>query len=138
MSANDTTKSRALHGPARIRICFLARHSYALSTLSCAQDLLALLRILALLSRVGWEGEFQHLFDCLDVMRGKALQLFGREILLDVGAVVGWEDDVVHAGALCGENLFFYAADRKHIAAQRNFAGHGGQRANLLAREQRD
>ena len=41
----------------------------------------------------------------------------------------------MHAGTFSSEHLLFDSAHRQHIAAQRDFTRHGGQRANLPARK---
>ena len=42
----------------------------------------------------------------------------------------------MHTGAFRGQHFLLDTADRQHVPAQRDLAGHRGQWTNLLARQQ--
>ncbi len=46
------------------------------------------------------------------------------------GLHVDRQDDVADAGTLGGKELLLDAADRQHVAAERDLAGHGEQRTH--------
>src|SRR5207248_6375056 len=53
--------------------------------------------------------------------------------LLEVGLVLAREDDALQPGALRGERLLAHAADRQHLAGERDLARHPDVRGDRLA-----
>jgi hypothetical protein len=70
------------------------------------------------------EREQQHLVDGVDEVNRQALPQLVVEILLDVLLVLPRQDHFLDAGALGGQHLFLDAANRQHLALQRDLAGH--------------
>ena len=73
--------------------------------MGAGQYLFAHFRIMLLFGRARGQRDLQQLRDRLDVVQVKALQLLGRQVLLNVLPVVLGEDDVRYSRAFRGQRL---------------------------------
>src|SRR4249919_408750 len=69
------------------------------------------------------EHDVQHLLDRVDRDELELVAGLRRE-LLEVGLVVTRDDDPLEPGSLRREHLLLEAADRQHLARERDLTGH--------------
>src|SRR5581483_10893811 len=99
-------------------------------------NFLLLLGVLPLLDRSFRQGNLQHFIHETHVVDVQALELLRRQVFFHVHLVVGRQDHVAHVGALRRQHFLFHAADRQHVPAQRDLAGHRQIRTHRPVRQQ--
>jgi len=82
-----------------------------------------------------WQRNLQRVIDRFHVVNRQPLQLLWRQVLFQVHLVFRWKNYVSHSSTFRRKNFFLDPAHGKNIPAQRDLAGHRGQRTNLLTKD---
>ena len=94
---------------------------------------LTLLGIVPYFSLAMRQRDGQSFIDAIYVVHLDAVELLGRQVLLDVLTVLGRQNHMAHTRSFGSKEFFLDSAHRQDIPAQRDLTSHGRQWTHLIA-----